>query len=117
MTNTLPRFSPACTFLPGREGVKATFSETPEKSVGLEVEGCAFAIGVRPGFGPPSDVETAVIVVSDGVGQVGIRKKDGRAGFGVDRNGECCSWGQVIVVLVKAERFAVVGGVAAAMER
>jgi hypothetical protein len=44
-----------------------------------------------------------MIVVSDGVGQVGISKNDGRAGFGVGRNCECCSWGRSLYWLSRKD--------------
>jgi hypothetical protein len=56
-----------------REGVKLTFSETPEKSVSLEIERSAFPVSFRPSLRPPSDVQTGVISsVLDGVGAVGL---------------------------------------------
>jgi hypothetical protein len=63
-----------------REGIEAALGESPQESVGFQVKRGAFTISLRPSFGLPSDVKTALFIVRDGVGLVGAGEKNN--GFG-----------------------------------
>jgi hypothetical protein len=51
----------------------------------------AFAVGVRPSFRKPGNVETSVAVVRDGVDGVGIGETDGGFGGGMGSDSELCA--------------------------
>jgi hypothetical protein len=64
----------------GRESVETGLGEAPQECVRFEVEGGTLTVSVRPSFRPPCDVETAGVVVGDGVGETGWCELDGGLG-------------------------------------
>jgi hypothetical protein len=99
-----------------RESVETGFCETPQIRVSFEVEGGVFVVSVRPSLGPPSNAETAGIVVGNDVGEAGVRELHGGVRRRVCYDLEFRSRGQ-IVVLVETKGFPVVGGIATTVER
>ena len=74
-----------------REGPKAAFGKAPEENVSLQVKGGAFAVGVRPSFRKPGNVETSVAVVRDGVEGVSIGETDGGFSGGMGSDSKLCA--------------------------
>ena len=64
----------------GGQSPETEFRETPQEGISLEVKRGPFPIGVRPSLREPSNVETRVEIVGNGMECVGVGKTDG--GFG-----------------------------------
>jgi hypothetical protein len=61
-------------------------------------------------------METAVVIVDNSVGLVGLSKVNRGFGRGVGRDSEVSVAGQVVVLLVESKRFAIIRGVATTVE-
>ncbi len=75
------------------EGSETALGEAPEKRVGFQVKGGAFAVCVGPCLGEPGYVETRGESVRDGVKSIGLSHTDGGFGRGMGTNSEwCAAW-------------------------
>jgi hypothetical protein len=98
------------------EGPEAAFSEAPEKGIRFKVKGSSFTVRLRPDFRKPGDVKAVGDGVVDGVLSVGGGEVYNSFRGGVTNHLKFGA-SRYIIVLKDAVSLAVVGRVAATMER